>query len=175
MRVAAGLRGDTHLRRAEANDLWRHWFDDHGVTAVIEPTVPEVARLRGDGHDHWGTDQALISLTSYWNWTGHRYTWVPGTWVRERRGYVTRQTHPHAAIGKRLDHHVNKRRPGTGKAQRHKAGEQRREQLGRRLCAGARRLVWAGPRRLPARPPRRHPACRAGARRAGEIHGVSDP
>jgi Asp-tRNA(Asn)/Glu-tRNA(Gln) amidotransferase A subunit family amidase len=29
-----------------------------------------VAWVRGDGYDHWGTDAELISLTSYWNWTG---------------------------------------------------------------------------------------------------------
>ena len=37
---------------------------------MIEPTVPVVAWTRGDGYDHWGTDAELISLTSYWNWTG---------------------------------------------------------------------------------------------------------
>ena len=69
--------------------------------------------------------------------------------------------------------------------------------LGRRLSQGVRRIAvvraisfnsWVGvavlalagwyatePRRLPARSPRRHPVCRAGARRAGEIHRLPDP
>jgi aspartyl-tRNA(Asn)/glutamyl-tRNA(Gln) amidotransferase subunit A len=58
------------VRRREAMEVWREWFGEHRVSAVIEPTVPVVAWPRGDGYDHWGTDQALISLTSYWNWTG---------------------------------------------------------------------------------------------------------
>jgi aspartyl-tRNA(Asn)/glutamyl-tRNA(Gln) amidotransferase subunit A len=66
-----------HVRRAEANDVWRHWFDEHAVTAVIEPTVPVVAWSRGNGYDHWGTDSALISLTSYWNWTGQPAVALP--------------------------------------------------------------------------------------------------
>ena len=32
--------------------------------------MPEVARLRGPGYDHAGSDLALILLTHYWNWTG---------------------------------------------------------------------------------------------------------
>jgi mandelamide amidase len=59
-----------HVRRSEAIETWRAWFDEHEVTAVIEPTVPVVGWPRGDGYDRWGSDRALISLTSYWNWTG---------------------------------------------------------------------------------------------------------
>lgn len=59
-----------HVRRREAIETWRAWFDEHRVDAVIEPTVPVVAWERGDGYDRAGSDVALISLTSYWDWTG---------------------------------------------------------------------------------------------------------
>jgi aspartyl-tRNA(Asn)/glutamyl-tRNA(Gln) amidotransferase subunit A len=58
------------IQRREDTDAWLDWFSDHSVDAVIEATVPVVAWERGDGYDHWGTDAELISLTSYWNWTG---------------------------------------------------------------------------------------------------------
>src|SRR4029450_8708800 len=54
-----------HVRRGGAIEIWRAWFDDHRVDAVIEPTVPVVAWERGDGYDRAGSDVALISLTSY--------------------------------------------------------------------------------------------------------------
>ena len=46
------------------------WLDLHRVTAMVEPTIPTVAPLRGDGYDHAGSDYALISLTHLWDWTG---------------------------------------------------------------------------------------------------------
>jgi len=58
------------IRRREDTDAWTDWFAEHRIAALIEPTVPVVAWVRGDGYDHWGTDRELISLTSYWNWTG---------------------------------------------------------------------------------------------------------
>ena len=61
---------EAQIQRREDTSAWLDWFSDHGVDAVIEPTVPVVAWERGDGYDHWGTDAELISLTSYWNWTG---------------------------------------------------------------------------------------------------------
>jgi aspartyl-tRNA(Asn)/glutamyl-tRNA(Gln) amidotransferase subunit A len=58
------------IQRREDTYAWLDWFAEHRVDAVIEPTVPVVAWERGKGYDHWGTDAELISLTSYWNWTG---------------------------------------------------------------------------------------------------------
>ena len=58
------------IQRREDAYAWLDWFSEHSVDAVIEPTVPVVAWVRGAGYDHWGTDAELISLTSYWNWTG---------------------------------------------------------------------------------------------------------
>ncbi|MGH3002518.1 MAG: hypothetical protein ACRDM1_07665, partial [Gaiellaceae bacterium] len=40
------------------------------IFAVLEPTIPVVAPLRGDGYEHAGADSLLISLTHYWDWTG---------------------------------------------------------------------------------------------------------
>ncbi len=61
---------EAQIQRREDTYAWLDWFSEHGVDGVIEPTVPVVAWERGDGYDHWGTDAELISLTSYWNWTG---------------------------------------------------------------------------------------------------------
>ena len=57
-------------QRAEATWRWVDWFAEHRVDALIEPTVPIVARPRGHGYDEAFTDVAEISLTHYWNWTG---------------------------------------------------------------------------------------------------------
>ena len=76
--VEEGERQDTsaidywaaQIQRRDDTYAWQDWFAEHRVDAVIEPTVPVVSWVRGDGYDHWGTDAVLISLTSYWNWTG---------------------------------------------------------------------------------------------------------
>jgi Asp-tRNA(Asn)/Glu-tRNA(Gln) amidotransferase A subunit family amidase len=65
------------IQRREDAYAWLDWFAQHRVDAVIEPTVPVVAWARGEGYDHWGTDAELISLTSYWNWTGLPATALP--------------------------------------------------------------------------------------------------
>lgn len=46
------------------------WMRAHGLTALLEPTVPVTAWPRGDGYERAGRDAALISLTHYWDWTG---------------------------------------------------------------------------------------------------------
>ena len=76
---------EAQIQRREDTSAWLDWFSDHGVDAVIEPTVPVVAWERGDGYDHWGTDAELISLTSYWNWTGFPAASLPaGVGSRQR-------------------------------------------------------------------------------------------
>ena len=57
-------------RRRELTAAWADWLAGGRIDAVVEPTVPIVAPLRGDGYDHAGTDLALISLTHFWDWTG---------------------------------------------------------------------------------------------------------
>jgi aspartyl-tRNA(Asn)/glutamyl-tRNA(Gln) amidotransferase subunit A len=56
--------------RAELRAGWLDWLDEHEIDALVEPTVPIVARERGHGYDKPFTDVAEISLTHYWNWTG---------------------------------------------------------------------------------------------------------
>jgi aspartyl-tRNA(Asn)/glutamyl-tRNA(Gln) amidotransferase subunit A len=57
-------------RRAETTAVWRDWLAEHRIDAIVEPTVPLVARQRGSGYENAFTDYAEISLTHYWDWTG---------------------------------------------------------------------------------------------------------
>jgi Asp-tRNA(Asn)/Glu-tRNA(Gln) amidotransferase A subunit family amidase len=74
MGESRAISGDRYAaiqaRRREMTAGWSSWFDEHRVTALIEPTIPVVALPRGDGYDHAASDYALISLTHFWNWTG---------------------------------------------------------------------------------------------------------
>jgi aspartyl-tRNA(Asn)/glutamyl-tRNA(Gln) amidotransferase subunit A len=69
-----GMSGEEYAaaqqRRAELAWAWADWFAEHQVDALLEPTVPIVARPRGDGYAEAFTDVAEISLTHYWSWTG---------------------------------------------------------------------------------------------------------
>jgi aspartyl-tRNA(Asn)/glutamyl-tRNA(Gln) amidotransferase subunit A len=71
---ARGLPAEEYValqvRRLELADDWAEWFAEHRVDALLEPTVPLVARPRGTGYDEAFTDVAEISLTHYWNWIG---------------------------------------------------------------------------------------------------------
>ncbi len=58
------------MRRTELTAAWSDWFAAERITAVVEPTVPKVAPVRGRGYDAPFQDAALISLTHYWDWTG---------------------------------------------------------------------------------------------------------
>jgi aspartyl-tRNA(Asn)/glutamyl-tRNA(Gln) amidotransferase subunit A len=57
-------------RRRRDAAAWLAWFDEHDIDAIVEPTVPIVPRIRGDGYDKPFSDVAEVSLTYYWNWTG---------------------------------------------------------------------------------------------------------
>lgn len=75
------VTGETYVaaqeRRRRLTRAWARWLTEHRVDAVLEPTIPVVAPLRGDGYDHWGTDYALISLTHLWDWTGFPVAALP--------------------------------------------------------------------------------------------------
>ena len=75
-------------RRAE--DAWRFadWLDEHGLDAVVEPTLPIVARPRGRGYDAPFQDVAEISLTHYWDWLGFPVVALPSG-VGARSGLPT--------------------------------------------------------------------------------------
>ena len=64
-------------RRFQTTGAWADWLAEHRLDAVLEPTIPVVAPLRGDGYDHAGTDYALISLTHLWDWTGFPVAALP--------------------------------------------------------------------------------------------------
>jgi aspartyl-tRNA(Asn)/glutamyl-tRNA(Gln) amidotransferase subunit A len=61
---------DAQSRRTDLAATWADWFREHRIDAIVEPTVPLVARERGQGYDAPFTDFAEISLTHYWDWTG---------------------------------------------------------------------------------------------------------
>jgi aspartyl-tRNA(Asn)/glutamyl-tRNA(Gln) amidotransferase subunit A len=65
------------VRRRETTGAWADWLAEHRVDAILEPTIPVVAPLRGDGYEHAGTDYALISLTHLWDWTGFPVAALP--------------------------------------------------------------------------------------------------
>ena len=66
-----------HARRRGFTRAWTAWLAEHRVTAVVEPTIPVVAPLRGDGYRHAGSDYVLISLTHLWDWTGFPVAALP--------------------------------------------------------------------------------------------------
>jgi aspartyl-tRNA(Asn)/glutamyl-tRNA(Gln) amidotransferase subunit A len=63
--------------RAEDAAAWRDWFDEHGVDAVVEPTIPIVAPVRGRGYEEPFGDLDDLSLTHYWDWTGFPVVALP--------------------------------------------------------------------------------------------------
>jgi aspartyl-tRNA(Asn)/glutamyl-tRNA(Gln) amidotransferase subunit A len=68
---------DAQRGRRETTARFAQWLADERINALVEPTVPCVAPLRGDGYDHAGSDYELISLTHYWNWTGFPVVALP--------------------------------------------------------------------------------------------------
>jgi aspartyl-tRNA(Asn)/glutamyl-tRNA(Gln) amidotransferase subunit A len=64
-------------RRRVMTAAWAHWIDVHEITALIEPTIPAVAPVRGAGYDRFGHDLDMISLTHFWNWTGFPVVALP--------------------------------------------------------------------------------------------------
>ena len=65
------------MRRREVSAHWSDRLTGGGVTALLEPTVPVTAPLRGSGYDVPLSDYDLISLTHYWNWTGFPVVALP--------------------------------------------------------------------------------------------------
>ena len=78
------LQEERAVLRAE----WLDWLAEHRIDALVEPTVPIVARERGHGYDRAFTDVAEISLTHYWNWTGFPVVSFPSG-VGSRSGLPT--------------------------------------------------------------------------------------
>jgi aspartyl-tRNA(Asn)/glutamyl-tRNA(Gln) amidotransferase subunit A len=71
--------------RAEETDAWCDWLAEHRLDAVVEPTIPIVAPLRGSGYDEPFGDVDDLSLTHYWDWTGFPVVALPSA-VGRRSG-----------------------------------------------------------------------------------------
>jgi aspartyl-tRNA(Asn)/glutamyl-tRNA(Gln) amidotransferase subunit A len=57
-------------RRRDTTLRWRRWLAEHEIDLIIEPTLPIVAPIRGNGYDTARAEPDLVSLTALWNWTG---------------------------------------------------------------------------------------------------------
>jgi aspartyl-tRNA(Asn)/glutamyl-tRNA(Gln) amidotransferase subunit A len=64
-------------RRRETTATLAAWLAGERIAALLEPTVPCVAPVRGDGYERAGSDYALISLTAFWDWTGFPVVALP--------------------------------------------------------------------------------------------------
>lgn len=67
---------------------WESWFAERGVDFLLEPTVPLVAPVRGEGYDlgHAGGEgDPMISLTSTWDLTGFPVASLPAGIGRRSR------------------------------------------------------------------------------------------
>ena len=63
--------------RADDTAAWLDWFAEHRIDAVVEPTIPIVAPLRGRGYEEPFGDLDDLSLTYYWDWTGFPVVALP--------------------------------------------------------------------------------------------------
>src|SRR5262245_18001400 len=63
--------------RTDDTNAWCDWLAEHRIDAVVEPTIPIVAPLRGSGYDEVFGDIADLSLTYYWDWTGFPVVSLP--------------------------------------------------------------------------------------------------
>ena len=63
--------------RTEDTEAWRNWLAEHRIDAIVEPTIPIVAPLRGGGYDEVFGDVEDLSLTHYWDWTGFPVVSLP--------------------------------------------------------------------------------------------------
>ena len=77
--MTAAEYGDVQLLRGELTAAWVDWLAEHRIDAVIEPTVPLVAPVRGQGYDQFFTEEAgaYIAFTHYWDWTGFPVAALP--------------------------------------------------------------------------------------------------
>jgi aspartyl-tRNA(Asn)/glutamyl-tRNA(Gln) amidotransferase subunit A len=63
--------------RTEDTAAWCDWLAEHGIDAIVEPTIPIVAPVRGSGYDEPFGDLDDLSLTHYWDWTGFPVVSLP--------------------------------------------------------------------------------------------------
>ncbi len=65
------------VRRTEDTAAWCDWLAEYRIDAIVEPTLPIVAPLRGSGYDEAFSDLYDLSLTHYWDWTGFPVVSLP--------------------------------------------------------------------------------------------------
>lgn len=63
--------------RAQDTAAWSDWLADNRIDAIVEPTLPIVAPVRGSGYDEPFGDLDDLSLTHYWDWTGFPVVTLP--------------------------------------------------------------------------------------------------
>jgi aspartyl-tRNA(Asn)/glutamyl-tRNA(Gln) amidotransferase subunit A len=63
--------------RSEDTAAWCDWLAEHRLDAIVEPTLPIVAPLRGRGYEEPFGDLDDLSLTHYWDWTGFPVVALP--------------------------------------------------------------------------------------------------
>jgi aspartyl-tRNA(Asn)/glutamyl-tRNA(Gln) amidotransferase subunit A len=71
------------MRRAQLTAAWEDWFAEHGVDAVLEPTLPILPLPRGVGYERGhpaGPGDPLIALTALWDMTGMPVVSLPVSW-----------------------------------------------------------------------------------------------
>jgi aspartyl-tRNA(Asn)/glutamyl-tRNA(Gln) amidotransferase subunit A len=64
-------------RRVEDTHGWLDWLAEHRIDAIVEPTLPIVAPVRGRGYEEPFGDLDDLSLTHYWDWTGFPVVALP--------------------------------------------------------------------------------------------------
>jgi aspartyl-tRNA(Asn)/glutamyl-tRNA(Gln) amidotransferase subunit A len=74
--------------REEDAAAWCDWLVEHEIDALVEPTLPIVAPVRGSGYDDPFGDLDDLSLTHYWDWTGFPVVALPSG-VGSRSGLPT--------------------------------------------------------------------------------------
>jgi aspartyl-tRNA(Asn)/glutamyl-tRNA(Gln) amidotransferase subunit A len=79
--------GQTYLaaqtRRSQGTATWERWFAEHGIDAVLEPTLPILPLERGPGYERGhpaGPGDPLIAFTALWDMTGMPVVALPVTW-----------------------------------------------------------------------------------------------
>jgi aspartyl-tRNA(Asn)/glutamyl-tRNA(Gln) amidotransferase subunit A len=63
--------------REEDTAGWCDWLAEHRIDAIVEPTIPIVAPVRGRGYEEPFGDLDDLSLTHYWDWTGFPVVALP--------------------------------------------------------------------------------------------------
>jgi Asp-tRNA(Asn)/Glu-tRNA(Gln) amidotransferase A subunit family amidase len=78
---------EAFAHRAATTDAWMRWLGEHRLDAIVEPTEPFVAPVRGSGYDAWPEPMTaadgvvipdpFVALTYLWDWTGFPVAALP--------------------------------------------------------------------------------------------------